>query len=216
MVSRGGTFMWRSASRPMAAKIGAAASLPHFSFLGSSSRTIMAMRGSSAGAKPTKDRMPGRARVAPRGRIHLLRGARLARHLVAGNGRVVPGPFAHHRGHDGGELARRLGRDDLADRLRLEARWPRGPARRGRARTICGCMSRPPLATAREGRDDLQRGHRDLLPDGHGGEGEAGPRAGGRSWPRLSPGRPRPGGRAEAEGRDVLVVALLAELSARP
>src|SRR5262245_3715997 len=55
----GGTFRCLSASRPMAEKIGAAASLPHFSFLGSSSITIMAMRGSSAGANPTKDKTPG-------------------------------------------------------------------------------------------------------------------------------------------------------------
>jgi len=39
--------------------MGAAASLPHFSFFGSSSSTIMARRGSSAGAKPTNESTPG-------------------------------------------------------------------------------------------------------------------------------------------------------------
>ncbi len=43
----------------MAAKMGAAASLPHFSFLGSSSITSMARRGSSAGTNPTKESTPG-------------------------------------------------------------------------------------------------------------------------------------------------------------
>jgi len=43
----------------MALKIGAAASLPHFSLRGSSSATNMTKRGSSAGAKPTNDRTPG-------------------------------------------------------------------------------------------------------------------------------------------------------------
>ncbi len=58
-VSFGGACRYRSASRPMAAKMGAAASLPHCSFFGSSSMTSIAMRGSSAGAKPTKDSTPG-------------------------------------------------------------------------------------------------------------------------------------------------------------
>ena len=43
----------------MAANTGAAASLPHFSFLGSSSITSMAKRGASAGANPMKESTPG-------------------------------------------------------------------------------------------------------------------------------------------------------------
>ena len=43
----------------MLAKIGAAASLPHFSFFGSSSMTSMVSRGSSAGTKPTNESTPG-------------------------------------------------------------------------------------------------------------------------------------------------------------
>ena len=42
-----------------ARRSGAAASLPHFSFLGSSSITSMTKRGSSAGANPTKESTPG-------------------------------------------------------------------------------------------------------------------------------------------------------------
>ena len=85
------------------------------------------------------------------------------------------------------------------------------------AATMCGRSSAPPLATAAVARGELQRRHRDPLPEGDVGPWRAGlQRSDGCRMPALSPGRSIPGRPAEAEAADGAVEPLARPSAGRP
>ena len=175
----------------MAAKIGAAASLPHFSFFGSSSMTIMASRGLSAGAKPTNERTPG---------------AREYRRVAGSIFCAVPvlpatacPAMAAFRPVPCATTLVIMAVSVRAASADITWRTTRGskvrtsrPSASRRARTSWGCMNFPPFATAEKDATICSAVTEISCPIDRVARERPDHRFGGRSCPRLSPGSPTP------------------------
>src|SRR5213083_1425077 len=151
-----------------------------------------------------------RPRVASGRRIELLRGPRLARDLVPGNRRVVPGPGLDDPHEDSRQGAGRLGRDDFTDRRRREPPDLPPLGVEGRAHDP-RLHERAAVGDGPKRRHQLERGHRDLLADRHRGQRQERPAPGSAQEPAALAGEPDTGRRPEAEGAHVAVVPLAPE-----
>ena len=147
--------------------------------------------------------------------IEFLSGPSLARHLVARDRRHATRPLRHDVDEQPRQRPCGLGRDHLANRAGLEGARLAAVGVEHRAHHL-RLHQPPPVRDGAERGDELERGDRDLLADRHRRERQPRPVARVTDEPATLARQADPGRAAEAEIRNVAVVAVATEREPDP